>query len=35
MSLGNIDDDAAPELRIAIGDGAVRASTYTADDFIL
>ena len=32
---GNIDSDAAPEFQIAIHDGAVRASAYSAHDFIL
>lgn len=31
----NFDDDAAPEFKLAIDDGDVRASEYTADDFIL
>ena len=33
--LGNVDRDAAAELRIAIHDWGVRASAYTADDFVL
>jgi Ca2+-binding RTX toxin-like protein len=32
---GNIDDDAGFELEILIRDGAVKASAYSADDFIL
>jgi Ca2+-binding RTX toxin-like protein len=32
---GNLDDDASFEFQILIEDGAVKASTYTADDFIL
>lgn len=32
---GNVDGDAAVEFEIAIDDGAVRASAYTAADFIL
>jgi serralysin len=31
---GNIDNDATPELQIAIDDGSVRASAYTHHDFI-
>lgn len=33
--LGNTDADAAAEVRIVLDDGAVRASAYTAADFIL
>ena len=33
--LASTDADPAAELRIVIDDGAVRASAYTADDFIL
>ena len=33
--LGNVDRDAAAELQIAIRDWGVRASDYTADDFVL
>lgn len=32
---GNVDDDRAFELQIRIADGALRASAYTAADFIL
>jgi hypothetical protein len=32
---GNLDDDAGFELQILIEDGAVKASAYSADDFIL
>ncbi|MER2509069.1 MAG: hypothetical protein ABTQ27_09955 [Amaricoccus sp.] len=32
---GNLDDDAAFELRILIKDGEIHASAYTAQDFIL
>lgn len=32
---GNTDSDPAPEFKLAIEDGAVRASDYTADDFFL
>ena len=33
--LGNADADAAAEVRIVLDDGTVRASAYTAADFIL
>lgn len=33
--LGNTDADAAAELRIVIEDGSVRATAYTAADFVL
>jgi Ca2+-binding RTX toxin-like protein len=32
---GNVDRDGAPELVVVIADGAVRASAYSAADFIL
>ena len=32
---GNTGGDNTPEFRVAIDDGAVAASAYTADDFIL
>jgi Ca2+-binding RTX toxin-like protein len=35
LILANLDADAAPELKVAIADGAVRASDYAAGDFIL
>ncbi len=32
---GNTDADAAPEFRLTIADGGLRAAAYTADDFLL